>query len=356
MLRLDDGRRMSRGTVRLSVVQLDRAMARRGLSQEALAIKADVSRNTVQKACSGRAVYRDTAIRIARALNTAIEHLMENSEQPASGPGETCGIGGEWRIAETLGPWITASNALQYRVCRLEHKYVSGRQARGKRFDLEHLSVAGRESIREQLLRHPTVCERIRRSPHVAENLSVHPEHGENEWWVIDRWTGGTSLSARLANGPLELADLMELMIQIARGLEVLHEAEIVVRELAPERVLITEEGRQAVLTDFELAKLLDGSPTVSADWPADEYRAPEIEGGVTTVQADIYSWGRVLAHAACGRPPARGDEARVLAATGLPKKVWATARDCLSLRPSGRPKTIGDVLHVLASCNHAPT
>lgn len=49
------------------------------------------------------------------------------------------------------------------------------------------------------------------------------------------------------------------------------------------------------VLTDFELAKLLDGSSSVSSEWPEDTYRAPEVDGGWATVQSDLYSLGQVV-------------------------------------------------------------
>ena len=38
---------------------------------------------------------------------------------------------------------------------------------------------------------------------------------------------------------------------------------------------------------------------TVSADWPDDPYRAPEVEGGVADATTDLFSWARILLHAA---------------------------------------------------------
>ena len=55
------------------------------------------------------------------------------------------------------------------------------------------------------------------------------------------------------------------------------------------------------VLTDFELAKLLDGNPTVAGRWPDDEYRAPEIGEEGIDERADLYSWGRILVRAIAG-------------------------------------------------------
>ncbi len=66
------------------------------------------------------------------------------------------------------------------------------------------------------------------------------------------------------------------VMREIVDALARLHESGVVMRELAPSRILITAETFRAVLSDFELAKLLSGAPTVSpdGDWPDDpEFR-----------------------------------------------------------------------------------
>ena len=66
---------------------------------------------------------------------------------------------------------------------------------------------------------------------------------------------------------------LARVMRQIAEGLKALHAAEIIRRELSPRFVLLRESGIESVvLTDFELGKLFDGSPTVASDWPSDPY------------------------------------------------------------------------------------
>jgi len=58
------------------------------------------------------------------------------------------------------------------------------------------------------------------------------------------------------------------LLLDVASGLQALHNSGVVFRELAPTRVLSGAKDGRAVLTDFELAKLMDGSPSVSSEWP----------------------------------------------------------------------------------------
>lgn len=346
------------GLVHLDPDKLDRERLRLGLSKTQVADRADVSRNTVLKACDGEGVFPKNAVGIAHALECDDVHVLlptkpedEAATQVSEGP-----VNGEWGIEKYVGPWITASNALQFRVCRMRHRFVESRLGRGKWYDLLGLSSRDRDNLRSHLVRHPTVCERIGPHPHVADNLSTTPSPNGDSWWVVDRWVAGTTLAEQLGAAaeprPFPHDRLGQLMVEIARGLEVLHAADVVFRELAPSRVILAEADGRVVLTDFELAKLLDTGPTVSSDWPDDPYRAPEVEGGTTRIQSDLYSWARILLRAASGtRLPPKGEDAEGLTQVGLPKAVWGIAMDCLAPGPSDRPKNIQQVLKAIKRC-----
>jgi len=97
-------------------------------------------------------------------------------------------------------------------------------------------------------------------------------------------------------------------------------------------------DDQRAVLTDFELAKLVDTGPTVSTSWPDDPYRAPEVEDATASERSDLYSWARVLLRVATGEElPEKGQDGDTLTRVGLPKAVWRVALDCLSPGPSDR-------------------
>ena len=136
-----------------------------------------------------------------------------------------------------------------------------------------------REGMQAKLSRHAEVCARVGMHPNIVVNFSSTPVTGGEGWWVIDDGISESTLADHLQGGPWPAAKLPRLMLDVAKGLDALHRAGIVFRELAPARVLVANDGR-AVLTDFELAKLLDGSPSVSSEWPEDPFRAPEVDGG----------------------------------------------------------------------------
>ena len=103
------------------------------------------------------------------------------------------------------------------------------------------------------------------------------------------------------------------------------------------------------MLTDFELAKLLDGSPSVSGEWPEDPFRAPEVGGGETMVQADLYSLASVAAAAVAGPEFNPGCSRDLLKKAGIPKRLQKLLLDSLESTATLRPSSLSPVLKELA-------
>lgn len=255
----------------------------------------------------------------------------------------------EWIVEAPLTPIVTAANGLQYRVYRLQHRHQPERVGRGKRYEFWHLSDDAQAALRELLIRHPKVCDRVGPHPQIPICYGTFPEPDAKAWWVIDRWVEGKSLREILTSEkPLIVETLKRLARETAAGLSVLHKAGIIRRELSLDVILLRDADGQVVLTDFELAKLLDGSPSVSRDWPPNPYRAPEVCEAGMNEQADIFSWGRVVIHAALGNLPACGAEAEALAKSKLPAGIRALLISCVKLRKSQRPVSMSDVLAIV--------
>lgn len=244
---------------------------------------------------------------------------------------------------------LTTTNGLQYRAYRLKHRHQPERLGRGKRYEFWHLPDNAKTTLQELLIRHPKVCDRVGSHPQIPVCYGTFPEPDAKAWWVIDRWEDGRSLREILANAqPLTAEQLKRLARETAAGLSVLHKGGIIRRELSPDGILVANRDGQILLTDFELAKLLDGSPSVARDWPTNPYRAPEVGAAEIDERADIFSWGSVVIHAATGKLPAIGTEADALANAKLPAAIRSLLISCVKPRKSQRPTSMTDVLTTL--------
>lgn len=330
---------------------VDRLRLNAGLSKKVLAYEATLAVNTVLHFFEGGGLQPKVAQRLATALKKDVTDLLAPWDPRYSPPQPVIGPAGgmpEWETVEYLDQGRLAPNGLYYIVCRLQHRHTAGRFGRGKFFHLSWLPSGTRNGMRHKLSRHADACQRVGAHPHVVINHSSTPV-GDDGWWVVDQWIGPQTLQSALDSGGYPKTQLPRLLHELALGLTALHHAGVILRELAPARVLLSANDGRAVLTDFELAKLLEGSPSVSSEWPDDPYRAPELDGGATTIQADLYSFGRIaLAVAASLVTPV--DRATVaFGSAGIPKRLARYLTDCLHPLPSHRPPELAPLLVELA-------
>jgi len=355
---------MDRRYVRLDPRKLDYLRLKKGWTVEALNDacangEEPVEKRTVKVIIEGKRAFLNNCKAVADALGAedlvSVLHpeLLAEIGVPSGWgtPLEFFSKVGEWDVIEPVGDAEQTSNGLRYDAWKTKHRHVPDRFGKAKCYGLSQLTDRDRTRLRTRLTRHAEVCDRLGTHPHIARNYDALPWDHATWWWVIDEWIEGTSLAALLADGVLPGDRVPALMRQIGAGLEHLHSKEIIRRELSPRFVVVRTADQSAVLTDFELAKLLDGSPTVSPkrSWPDDDYRALEVDAEATIdPRADIYSWGRILVHAACGRLPQRGEEAAALSRIELPPPVRKIAASCVALPPSDRPVSMSEVLHVI--------
>ena len=141
--------------------------------------------------------------------------------------------------------------------------------------------------------------------------------------FVVSELLEGETLRERMARGALPPHRAVELAIQIARGLAAAHAEGIVHRDVKPENLFVTRDGRLKIL-DFGLAKLRRPSKDVLAScsptMPATEpgvilgtvgYMSPEqVRGQDADHRSDIFSLGAVLYEMLSGRRAFRGESA----------------------------------------------
>jgi hypothetical protein len=344
------------GYVRLDPVQVEFHRLAKGMSVKDVKDTAVISDETWRRISDGGDIWMDSANSVKEALGVAnlltLLHPSKLVQFSAMSPsvGDTDGLP-DWEMETPWSGPVETSNGLKYVVWKLKHRLESNRFARGKRYDLSLLPTKEQDRLRHYLARHGEICNRVAGHPWFPLHVTTVPDPKGDGWWVVDEWIAGRTLAEVLLHGPVDAKRLPEMMRQIAAGLRVLHEAKIIRRELSPRFTILCDPGTSVVLTDFELGKLLDGSPTVSANWPGDPYQAPEIGGRDLTendTNVDLYSWGRILVHAATWNLPPKGDDAAAADAAPLPPRVRAVLKKCLSPDAEERPQQVDEVIKAM--------
>lgn len=141
---------------------------------------------------------------------------------------------------------------------------------------------------------------------------------------IVLEYVDGTSLEATLTT-PIEIADAVEIALQITAGLASAHAAGVIHRDLKPANIMIEPRGwpraaspsavessePRVRILDFGLAKVLHGEHMTTGLTEHDmifgtpEYMAPEqARGDELDVRCDVYATGVLLYEMTTGRVP----------------------------------------------------
>lgn len=134
--------------------------------------------------------------------------------------------------------------------------------------------------------------------------------------YIAMEYVHGESLREEIKKGPVSIARMVEILMQICEGLSEAHQAGIVHRDIKPENILI-DKSRRVKILDFGLALMKDFSRMTKDESTLGtlKYMSPEqYQSTEVTHRTDIWSFGVVLFEMLTGQLPFRGDyEAAVM-------------------------------------------
>ncbi|MCP5068675.1 MAG: protein kinase, partial [bacterium] len=165
--------------------------------------------------------------------------------------------------------------------------------------------------------------------PHIVPIYEVGRED-DYDYYSMALVVGGGTLGAHMGKDQFGRREAVELVVKVARAVQVAHHRGIIHRDLKPDNILLDEHGEPHV-SDFGLACRLEQESTLTLSGQimgTPQYMAPEQADDTIapiTTAADQYSLGTVLYELLAGIPTFRGDsilQTLRMVATASPKPL----------------------------------
>jgi eukaryotic-like serine/threonine-protein kinase len=190
------------------------------------------------------------------------------------------------------------------------------------------------------------------------ENIARVYDYGEpadGQSYLVMELVDGPSLADRLTGRPLGTPATMDLVAQVAAGLQAAHSAGLIHRDIKPGNILFTSGGGVRI-TDFGIAHAVGSTPLTSTGMVMGTpgYIAPErVSGAQAGPASDLYALGIVAYECLAGSQPFRGGALDVAIAhrdrplpplpPSVPAEVTAFVMTLTAKDPVWRPASAGE-------------
>lgn len=194
--------------------------------------------------------------------------------------------------------------------------------------------------------------------PNIVNIYDVGSENSIH--YIVMEYVEGITLKTYIEKkGQLSFKEAVSIAIQVGRGIEAAHNKHIIHRDIKPQNIIISTEGKVKV-TDFGIARVANTNTINSDVMGSVHYASPEqARNGFVDEKTDIYSLGIVMYEMVTGRVPFDGESTVAVAiqhlqeemvvpsayAPGLPVSIEKIILKCTQKSPDRRYNSISDLL-----------
>ncbi len=157
--------------------------------------------------------------------------------------------------------------------------------------------------------------------PNIVNVYDVGEDRGIS--FIVMELVEGITLKDYISKkGKLSVRESTSIALQITAGLEAAHNNGIVHRDIKPQNILISMDGK-AKVSDFGIARTVNANTINSSAMGSVHYASPEqTRGGYSDAKSDIYSLGITMFEMVTGRVPFDGESTVEVALKHLQEEI----------------------------------
>ncbi len=194
--------------------------------------------------------------------------------------------------------------------------------------------------------------------PNIVNVYDVGEENGI--YYIVMELVEGITLKKYIEKkARLSVKEAISIAIQICMGIEAAHNNHIIHRDIKPQNIIISKEGKVKV-TDFGIAKAATSNTITSNVMGSVHYTSPEqARGGFSDAKSDIYSLGITLFEMLTGRVAFNGETTVAIAikhiqeempspreyVSEIPVSVEQIVFKCCQKSPDRRYQSMGELI-----------
>jgi serine/threonine-protein kinase len=194
--------------------------------------------------------------------------------------------------------------------------------------------------------------------PNIVNVYDVGEEGGIH--YIVMELVEGITLKKYIEKkARLSVKEAVSIAIQVSMGIEAAHNSHIIHRDIKPQNIIISKEGKVKV-TDFGIAKAATSNTITSNVMGSVHYTSPEqARGGYSDEKSDIYSLGITMFEMLTGRVPFNGETTVAIAikhiqeelvspreyVPEIPVSVEQIVCKCCQKSPDRRYQSMGELI-----------